>query len=203
MKKRLRSPGMVIAIAVVLVAGGAAAWFLLSPLFIDKVVQEEFPGAIPAEEQLMAMPEAEREKIKTGVMAAAARMPAKSMNDLMPKAPADQPEVVARGELRDGDSSHKGSGRVMLYRLPGGTHLLRLEGINVTNGPALHVLLAEAARPTNRAEVQQGYLDLGRLKGNIGSQNYEFPASEDVSRFKSVVIYCMPFHVVFSTATLN
>jgi len=149
------------------------------------------------------MPEAEREKIKTGVMAAAARMPAKSMNDLMPKAPADQPEVVARGELRDGDSSHKGSGRLTLYRLPGGPHLLRLEGINVTNGPALHVLLAEGARPTNRAEVQQGYLDLGRLKGNIGSQNYEFPASEDVSRFKSVVIYCMPFHVVFSTATLN
>ena len=151
MKKQLRSPGMVIAIAVVLVAGGAAAWFLLSPLFFDKVVQEEFPGAIPGEGQSMAMPEAEREKIKTGVMAAAARMPAKSMNDLMPKAPAAEPEVVARGELQDGDSSHKGSGRVMLYRLAGGPHLLRLEGINVTNGPALHVLLAEAARPTNRA----------------------------------------------------
>ena len=203
MKKHLRSPGMVIAIVVVLAAGGAAAWFLLSPLFIDKVVQEEFPGAIPAEEKLMAMPEAEREKIKTGVMAAAARMPDKAMTDAMPEAAAAQPEVVARGELEDGDSSHKGSGRVTLYRLPSATHLLRLEGINVTNGPALHVLLAEAARPTDRAEVQQGYLDLGRLKGNIGSQNYEVPANEDVSRFKSVVIYCMPFHVVFSTATLN
>ena len=203
MKKQLWSPGRTIAIVVVLVAGGAAAWFLLSPLFFDKVVHEEFPGAIPAAEKLLAMPEAERKKIKAGVMAAAARMPAKSMNDPMPEAPGAQPEAIARGELQDGDSSHKGSGRVTLYRLPGGAHLLRLEGINVTNGPALHVLLAEAARPANRAEVHQGYLDLGGLKGNIGSQNYEVPADEDVSKFKSVVIYCLPFHVVFSTATLN
>jgi hypothetical protein len=41
------------------------------------------------------------------------------------------------------------------------------------------------------------------LKGNIGSQNYEIPADVDVSQYQSVVIYCMPFHVVFSTATLG
>jgi hypothetical protein len=46
------------------------------------------------------------------------------------------------------------------------------------------------------------YLDLGSLKGNLGNQNYDIPAGTDINQFKSVVIYCLPFHVVFSTADL-
>ncbi|MDH3600540.1 MAG: DM13 domain-containing protein [Candidatus Tectomicrobia bacterium] len=57
--------------------------------------------------------------------------------------------------------------------------------------------------PADRSEVKPDYMDLGSLKGNIGSQNYPIPAETDIVPFKSVVIYCMPFHVVFSTATLN
>jgi hypothetical protein len=48
-----------------------------------------------------------------------------------------------------------------------------------------------------------GYLDLGSLKGNIGNQNYEIPAGTDISEYQSVVIYCLPFHVIFSTATIS
>lgn len=47
------------------------------------------------------------------------------------------------------------------------------------------------------------FLDLGELKGNVGSQNYEIPAGTDLSIYNSVVIYCQPFHVVFATATLT
>jgi hypothetical protein len=71
------------------------------------------------------------------------------------------------------------------------------------NGPDLHVLLANHPAPADRAEGMASYLDLGSLKGNVGSQNYEIPASADISQFQSVVIYCEPFHVVFSTATLG
>jgi len=41
------------------------------------------------------------------------------------------------------------------------------------------------------------------LKGNVGNQNYEIPGDAEIGQFGSVVIYCQPFHVVFSTATLN
>jgi hypothetical protein len=44
---------------------------------------------------------------------------------------------------------------------------------------------------------------LGPLKGNIGNQNYAIPEDVDLSQFSSVVIYCKPFHVVFSYATLG
>jgi hypothetical protein len=50
--------------------------------------------------------------------------------------------------------------------------------------------------------VGSDYIDLGFLKGNIGDQNYDLPAGVDLSQYNSVVIYCLPFHVVFSTATL-
>ena len=46
-------------------------------------------------------------------------------------------------------------------------------------------------------------MSLGRLKGNIGAQNYEIPAGTDLAAYRSVVIYCQRFHVVFATATLR
>jgi hypothetical protein len=40
------------------------------------------------------------------------------------------------------------------------------------------------------------------LKANQGNQNYELPADLDPGAFRSVVIYCKAFSVVFSTAEL-
>ena len=47
-----------------------------------------------------------------------------------------------------------------------------------------------------------GYIDLGPLKGNKGSQNYEVPSDYRIPEEMTVVIYCVPFHVVFATAPL-
>ena len=66
----------------------------------------------------------------------------------------------------------------------------------------MHVLLARDPVPSSRDDLGE-YLDLGSLKGNVGNQNYEIPSGTDLSQFKSVVIYCVPFHVVFATATLG
>jgi hypothetical protein len=52
-------------------------------------------------------------------------------------------------------------------------------------------------------EVGEDQVELGQLKGNVGNQNYEIPAEIDLSLYQSVVIYCLPFQVVFSTATLD
>ena len=81
---------------------------------------------------------------------------------------------------------------------------MRLEDLNVTNGPALHVVLSTHPDPERSEQVkQEGYVDLGDLKGNRGNQNYPIPAGVDTSIHKSVVIYCYPFAVVFSVATLE
>lgn len=106
--------------------------------------------------------------------------------------------VVAQGQFRDGDSFHKGEGSAKLYRLGDGSHLLRFEVFRVTNGPDLHVFLAENAEPKSGR-----YVDLGKLKGNIGEQNYAVPRDLDLGAYRTVVIYCVPFSVVFSTAALQ
>ena len=111
---------------------------------------------------------------------------------------------VASGSFKDADAFHRGSGQAIIYSAPGGGHLLRLEALDVTNGPALHVILSTHEDPTNGDEVKlPGYADLGPLKGNRGNQNYTIPADVDVSAIRSVVVYCKPFSVVFSVATLS
>ena len=119
-------------------------------------------------------------------------------------AAANQAQAVAMGSFKDADAFHRGSGTATIYRTPDGNHLLRLENLEVTNGPALHVVLSPHPAPERSEQVkQEGYVDLGDLKGNRGNQNYPIPAGVDVSIHKSVVIYCYPFAVVFSVATLE
>ena len=120
--------------------------------------------------------------------------------------PAQQMVAVALklGSFMDAESFHKGSGSATIYRGPDGSYLLRLEDLAVTNGPDLHVILSPHASPDNPGDVKTaGYLDLGRLKGNRGNQNYEIPDDVEIGNFRSVVIYCVPFIVVFSVAMLD
>ena len=198
-------------------------WDLGSPLFTNKTVEEEFPFAFAA-----IVPEGtEREAIEK-VMTVLADTDQDPVKDPMPKEmmvvePVEQasqqleteenaataptetgPVELKAGSFRDQDSFHKGSGRATIYRGPDGSHLLRLDDFKVTNGPDLHVLLASHPDPKGRNELKDTeYFDLGKLKGNIGSQNYPIPDDLDIAAQMSVVIYCAPFHVMFSVAPLK
>ena len=193
-------------VAVIVIAVLApVAWWLLSPIFISTTVEEDFPLAanavVPAD---MTMAEAEE------VMVEAAskfnnyeeRVPSEMAMPDNPMQMDASATVVKSGDFRDGDSFHKGSGTATIYRAPDGKHLLRLEDFRVTNGPDLRVLLVPASDPQGRDDVQ-GYLELGKLKGNLGNQNYFLPDGEDATDYHSVVIFCYPFKVVFSVATLS
>ena len=189
---------------VVVVIGGAAGWWLGSPLFIDTEVAEELPFEIPTEAEMEAMSEDELATVTADVLDAAAKMPDTEMEEEMPEMADDaQPVAVAWGDFRGADDFHMGAGTVTLYRLADGSPLLRFEDFRVTNGPQLHVLLANHAQPASREDVDEGYVDLGGLKGNVGSQNYTIAADVAIDPVKSIVIYCKPFRVVFATATLS
>jgi hypothetical protein len=191
----------------VLILGGLAllvilpvAWYLGSPLFLDRTVEEAFPLEIPSEVELAEMPEEERDQLEAQMMATAAAEPDKALQEDMP---AGQPVAAARGSFAGADDFHRGSGEATIYELPDGSAVLRFEDFSVTNGPDLHVILSfSSPAPKDRATLGEDYVDLGPLKGNMGSQNYEIPAGVDLEQVQSVVIYCMPFHVVFSTAAL-
>jgi hypothetical protein len=93
------------------------------------------------------------------------------------------------------------TGTVRVYRLPGGSQVLRLEGLHTSNGPDVKVVLS--ARPHDAQEsLAPGYLTLGTLKGNEGSSNYTIPSGTDLSGYKSVVIWCKRFDAVFAAAPM-
>ena len=195
-KKVLLIVGVIVAIPVV-----AFAWWLVSPLFFSKTVVEEFPMSASAQiPENMTQDEAE----KAMEVIAKIDMPAMEEMPEMPPEMNDEPVAVASGQFRDGDSFHKGSGAVTLYRLPTGEGLVRFEGLNVTNGPDLRVLVTVHPDPMTRADVHDAdYTEIGKLKGNKGDQNYDVPADLDLASIRSIVIYCAPFQVVFSVAPLQ
>ena len=174
----------------------ALAWWLAAPLFIDKTVDEEFPLTVSAD-----IPEGfTREEVEE-TMATMAKMDDAMTEPMMPAMSSAM--VLSMGNFRDADSFHKGSGSATVYQLEDGSHVLRFENFRVTNGPDLRVLLSKASDISDKGEFQQyDYVELDRLKGNIGNQNYVIPANLDVSEYGSVVIYCKPFHVLFSVAPL-
>ena len=161
------------------------------------------PGMTP--EMVAEAMESMTPEMMTGVMQNMSPEMMAQMAAMMPEImAASGPTAVKQGMFRDADSFHKGEGSATLYALPDGSHVLRFEDFRVTNGPDLRVLLATHPDPQERNQVTgPGYVELGKLKGNIGNQNYTLPEGLSPDDYGSVVIYCKPFHVVFSVAPLS
>ncbi|MGQ0550737.1 MAG: DM13 domain-containing protein [Armatimonadota bacterium] len=114
-----------------------------------------------------------------------------------------QPVFIATGKFAGTDDVHKGEGKALIVQLPTGQRFLRFEEFKVTNGPDLYVYLSGHSSPRNRAQLHDGgAFEIGLLKGNIGNQNYELPATVDPTKYRSVVIYCKRFSVLFASAEL-
>lgn len=199
-----------IVLAVFLVALGSPLWL---PFFTSDVVDEAFPTLGDAErDRVRNMPAAQQEALLAMIedaraMAAdtarAMMQPDSTMQDAMP-ADAAQPQALLRGEWIEIDAVHRAQGSATIW-LSGATRILRLEDFQVTNGPRLHVLLTKnvPTRIFDGVGMDGDYVDLGPLKGNIGNQNYDIPPEVDLSEYRSAVIYCVPFRVVFSSAELG
>jgi len=112
--------------------------------------------------------------------------------------------VIAQGTFISHE--HATTGTAMLLRLGDGSEVLRLDQLDTSNGPVLKVWLSDAPVRTGtdgwRVFGTGRHLDLGRLKGNQGSQNYAIPPGTDLTNLTSVTIWCDRFHVSFGAAPL-
>ncbi|MCY0941423.1 DM13 domain-containing protein [Streptomyces antarcticus] len=115
------------------------------------------------------------------------------------------PKTVAQGTFISHE--HTTTGAVKLIRLPDGSHTLRLEGLDTSNGPDLRVWITDAPVKEGTSGWQVfddgKYVSLGKLKGNKGDQNYEIPAEVNLADYTSVTIWCDRFNVSFGAATLG
>ena len=93
---------------------------------------------------------------------------------------------------------------MLVYRQPDGSHVIRFEDLEVSNGPDLLVILSQAPLVNDRAAYSAAeYLSLGDLKGNKGNQNYEVPTEINLGDYQTVAIWCRRFNYTFNAAELH
>lgn len=146
---------------VAIIALVVVAWYLASPLILNKKVNEEFPiGA--------------NEEVTVEIQ--------ESMTDY-------------QGSFIDADNFHKVSGSAKVISQDG-VNYLRLEDFESTNGPDLYVYVSKDLDA-------EEYISLGRLKGNVGNQNYELSEEINFEEYDKVLIWCKAFGVLFGSADLE
>jgi len=179
-----------VALLIAVVGGLALYWFAPWNLFVDRRVDEALPGAsaeVPATGSTVTDPTV------TGPGDPAAR-PA--------ELDSDEPATLAQGGFTS--LEHTTTGTAVVLELEDDTRYLRLEDLETSNGPDLRVILTDQPLSDDWHVWDDGELvDLGPLKGNIGSSNYEIPPSLDLADFETAVIWCRRFSVGFEVAPLG
>lgn len=212
-----KRPLLIVGGLVGLIIVGVVGWWLISPIFVDRTVDEEFPVALSSPETAAevatpdptptAEPTATMEEVAPDVTAAEAAAPTEVPTAVppteVPLTPTPSgPVALSLGQFQDGERNYEATGTATLYQLPDGSHLLRFEEFEATNGPDLRVMLVTNPNPTSSADKGE-FIDLGVLKGNVGNQNYEIAADVDISQYQSVIIYCRAFSALFASAPLT
>jgi Electron transfer DM13 len=115
---------------------------------------------------------------------------------------ATAPAVLLTGRFHS--VAHETHGNATVHRLPDGTRVLRLTEFATSNGPDVRVYLVAATDASDNATVKKaGFVELGKLKGTEGDQNYSVPADLDLGKYRAVTIWCHRFAVNFATAPLT
>lgn len=116
-----------------------------------------------------------------------------------PVATAAGASVLGTGTFKPLD--HEAEGTASLIR-SGNETVLRFEDFSVENGPDLVVYLSSGDPNGPGRALGEDVVDLGRLKGNVGSQNYTVPKGTDLDRYDTAVVWCRRFTVAFAAAEI-
>lgn len=107
-------------------------------------------------------------------------------------------------EMAEGPFSgigHRAAGIVSIYERDG-EYVLRFEDdFDIQNGHDLNVWVLPSDSYDGGTPTE--YLDLGKLTGNIGGQDYQLPAAFNPDLHRTVLIWCLRFSVPFASASVS
>src|ERR671924_1436120 len=183
--------------------------YIASPLFINTTVNEPLPTSgltdLQKFQEFMSMNN-EQERVEKGqqmtteeknaILRGAGHTGGNSINENVTEDVAVEGSFLIGNFIGVNDGIHNAEGLAKVIVLDEGNSILRLENFRATNGPDLYVYLS-----TDKSASD--FVSLGRLKGNIGNQNYEIPEGTELSKYDTVLIWCRAFSVLFGSAELK
>jgi len=183
--------------------GGAAAvvvligFLLFRPdkLFVDDRVDESLSDAFPVASTVATTATPTTTAMTDGEEAAvdSTTTPPTTTTTVVP-----EPVAATTGPFEG--FAHPAAGTAAVYQQDGAFVLRFEDDTEIFNGPDLYVYLLAA---DSYEDGDPGdYVDLGKLKGNVGGQNYELPADYDPAVHQYVLVWCKRFAVPFAGAPL-
>ena len=171
----------------------AFLWFRPDKLFVDDVVDESLEEAFAVTTT--------SEPTATTPKAAATETTAdtqRTTTTATTTAPPSGPVAVGTGGFYG--IGHSAAGTATVYE-QNGVYVLRFEDdTDIQNGPDLYVWVLPTEDYPDGGPTE--YIDLGKIKGNVGGQNYELPTEFDPGLHRTVLIWCRRFSVPFAAAPL-
>ena len=193
----LRRRGLLVALGAFGVAALVIAAGLFQPwrLFVDERADDLLPTeAVVSSSVIESADPAPGQPSATGSKPRPTRDPATA-----------EPKIIRTGRLISHE--HRTSGQVKIIKLADGSRLLRFEDLDTSSGPDLRVWLSSGRVIEGKAGWylfgRHPHVELGRLKANLGNQNYAVPADVDLAELRSVTIWCKRFRVSFGAAALS
>lgn len=189
--------------------------WLISPYFVDDVVEESFSTSIS--EQVVATTDPDPTVAPTtpevtsddaAITPTESIVQDESVQEDPPAAtvpaeaeppPPSGPVLLGAGQFV-GLAGHSGTGDAGIFQNPDGSLVLRFENFDIENGPDLEVYLVPGP---DQVALPDGSVHLGALKGNIGDQNYDLPAGTELAPGAyTALVWCEAFSVEFVGATI-
>lgn len=188
---------------VVILAALGFAYYAISPLFRNVVVDDALPESVvdnnttssvsSGEENLTPEEKAQMEQEMIAINAEGSI----EQNESMPET-SETTTVSFDADVTFpvmATAGHPAEGQVRVVPTAEGT-IVRFEDYKTINGPRLHIYLAKDLKANE-------FIDLGPIRGTEGNINYTVPEGVDVSEYRYVMAWCVPFSVLFNYAEIN
>lgn len=115
----------------------------------------------------------------------------------------DNTTLLYNGTFVRIDNTHWGIGTVEIIRTSDGKTQLLFRDVEISNGPSLVVYLSKKATFSGTGDTPGSFKNLGDLPGQKGNFSMDIVGVTNLDEYKSVLIWCEPFKVVFTFATLS
>ena len=174
--KKVAFVGLIAFVIIIIIVGAGISWILISPLFLEgETLDEELPDTMDVVNSTTVTTDE-----NNGIA------------------------LISQGELQRLDSVHHGSGIVQLVKNKElGNYSIFFRDVEIANGPGLVVYLTTGYGFTSTRDDIGEYADLGKLRAQIGNFSMDVPEGVDPTIYNAVTVWCDPFSIIFTYATLN